>query len=147
MQKLLYAMRTGKENDPTVSRRAVRARPLLPAAHLALAAGLLHVGDAQADLHAWVLAEQLAGESARACASPVWDGRALGRDRLLINALAGGGGAAPILNFVHRLRAREPQSRLSLLVPAEGPAGFTAGGLFRAAFTSAASRRTTSTGK
>jgi hypothetical protein len=126
------AVRQAHGQEATIQglRRAVRARPLLPAAHLALAAGLLREGDAQAGLHAWVLAEQLAGESARACASPVWDGRALGRDRLLINALACGSGAAHILNFAQLLRAREPQSRLSLLLPAEAPAGFAASGLF-----------------
>ena len=121
---------SGQEETIRHLRREVRARPLVPATHLALATGLLRKGDAQAGLHAWVLAEQMAEESARACACPVWDGRALGRDRLLINALAYGGDFRHVVNFVQHLRTREQHSRLSLLVPTGAPAVFAASALF-----------------
>lgn len=101
-------------------RRAARARAASPQAHLALAAGLLRAGEIQEGLHAWVLAEHLAGTYRDVGTVPAWDGRPLGGDRLLIVATDGALAQAWAVPLARRLREREAQARLHLLVPTAG---------------------------
>ncbi|HEX4326896.1 MAG TPA: hypothetical protein VH105_08755 [Burkholderiales bacterium] len=99
-------------------RRATYARLALPDAHLVLATGLLRLGRLQEGLRAWVLAEQVAGEYRRESAAPVWDGRAMHQDRLLILSAYGYGDMLQMMRFARHLREREPRARLSIQLPA-----------------------------
>lgn len=95
-------------------RRAVAARPGDVGARVGLAMGLLRCGELQEGFGEWVLAEHLAGEFTRESKSPVWDGRPLHADRVLILTSNGHGDVIQLLRFARQLREREPQARLSI---------------------------------
>ncbi|HEY4373390.1 MAG TPA: hypothetical protein VGN52_15775 [Burkholderiales bacterium] len=97
-------------------RRAVAARPAEVGVRVGLAMGLLRCGRLQEGFGEWVLAEHLAGEFTRESKSPVWDGRELHRDRLLLLTSNGHGDAMQLLRFARDLRERHPQARLSVQV-------------------------------
>jgi len=95
-------------------RRAVAARPGDVGARVGLAMGLLRCGELQDGFGEWVLAEYLAGEFTRESNSPVWDGRPLRADRVLILTSNGHGDVIQLLRFARELRRREPLARLSI---------------------------------
>ncbi len=97
-------------------RRAKALRPdsLLALGHLATA--LIRGGAISEGLAAWVLADHLVGAYSQDGACAVWDGRALGSDRLLIITSYGFGDTLQFLRFVRHLREREPAARLAILI-------------------------------
>lgn len=115
-------------------RRACAARPELPLARVYLATALLRENAFREGLGEWTAAECLGGTYANRHLCPVWDGRPLRNERLLILTHSGYGDIIQFLRFARHLRAREPQARLSLATRAGLGALARSTGLFEAVF-------------
>jgi len=120
--------------------RAVDARPDSVDARVGLAMAWLRCDDLQAGFREWVTAEYLAGSYKQQTVCPVWDGRPLLRDRLLIQTVNYFGDIIQFLRYAHHLRAREPEARLSIVVPAALASLAADTGLFEHVYTGAAAR-------
>ncbi|HEX4326426.1 MAG TPA: hypothetical protein VH105_06375, partial [Burkholderiales bacterium] len=82
-----------------------------------LATAHLARGELREGLSVWALADEINGAHAQADLCPVWDGRPLGGDSLLIVCGYGFGDILQFMRFALHLRAREAAARLCILVP------------------------------
>jgi tetratricopeptide (TPR) repeat protein len=99
-------------------RRAHALRPVSTRFLGHLAVALLGRGEIAEGLRTWVMVDYLLGLYPQMPLCPVWDGRPLGRDRLLVVTHFGFGDIIQFLRFARLLREREPQAHLSIAVPA-----------------------------
>ena len=97
-------------------RLAQAARPESPLARVHVATALIRLGALQEGLSEWVTAECLGGTYVNRHLCPVWDGRPLGTDRLLILTHSGYGDVIQFMRFAQHLRARAPRARLGVLI-------------------------------
>jgi tetratricopeptide (TPR) repeat protein len=121
-------------------RRAVALRPVSVNARVGLAMALIRCGALQKGLSEWVTGEYLAGCYGAQPACPVWDGRPLERDRLLILTVNYFGDVIQFLRFARYLRAREPHARLSIQIQPALASLAAHTGLFEAVYTGEVAR-------
>jgi tetratricopeptide (TPR) repeat protein len=98
-------------------RRACALRPASTMALGQLSVALLGRGEIAEGMRTWAMVDYLSGLYPRMDACPVWDGRPLGRDHLLIVTYFGFGDIIQFMRFASLLRKREPAARLSIAVP------------------------------